>query len=93
MTASACTLGAGAGWARFEPVVLMSRSSGRGLASRTGLAFAPVQRPIGIEALLALVRLMRGQNVKGKSRSEVLPQTQAFAAQELEELKARVPTK
>ena len=35
------------------------------------------------EALLALVRLMRGQNVKGKTRSEVLPQTQAFAAQEL----------
>ena len=28
------------------------------------------------EALLAFVRLMRGQNVKGKSRSEVLPQTQ-----------------
>jgi hypothetical protein len=26
---------------------------------------------------------MRGLNVKGKSRSEVLPQTQAFAAQEL----------
>ena len=31
----------------------------------------------------ALVRLRRGQNVKGKSRSEVLPQTQAVAAQEL----------
>jgi hypothetical protein len=26
---------------------------------------------------------MPGQNVKGKNRSEVLPQTQAFAAQEL----------
>jgi hypothetical protein len=32
------------------------------------------------EALRTLVRLMRGQNVKGKGRSEVLPQTQAFAA-------------
>ena len=29
------------------------------------------------------MRLMRGQNVKGKGRSEVLPQTQAFAAQEI----------
>jgi hypothetical protein len=26
---------------------------------------------------------MRGQNVRGKGRSEVLPQTQAFAAQEI----------
>ena len=35
------------------------------------------------ESLGTLVRLMRGQNVKGKGRSEVLPQTQAFAAQEI----------
>ena len=35
------------------------------------------------EALAGLVRLMRGQNVKGKGRSEVLPQTQFSAMQEI----------
>jgi hypothetical protein len=35
------------------------------------------------ESLWTLVRLMLGQNVRGKGRSEVLPQTQAFAAQEI----------
>ena len=34
-------------------------------------------------ALTTLVRLMRGQNCKGKGRSEVLPQTQFCAAQEI----------
>ena len=35
------------------------------------------------EARTTLVRLMRGQNCKGKGRSEVLPQTQFCAAQEI----------
>jgi hypothetical protein len=35
------------------------------------------------EALKGLVRLMRGLNVKGKTRSEVLPQTQFCAMQEI----------
>ena len=36
------------------------------------------------EALAVLVRLMRGRNVtKAKRWAEVLPQTQAFAAQEI----------
>ena len=35
------------------------------------------------EALRTLVRLMRGLNVKGKRRSEALPQTHFCAAQEI----------
>jgi hypothetical protein len=34
-------------------------------------------------ALTTLVRLIKGQNCKGKGRSEVLPQTQFCAAQEI----------
>ena len=35
------------------------------------------------EALATLVRLMRGKNVVGRWRTEVLPATQFFAAQEI----------
>jgi hypothetical protein len=36
------------------------------------------------EALAVVVRLMRGQNItRGKMWADVLPQTQAFAAQEI----------